>query len=140
VSPAPGTAEHVHAPVVMEATAEGPTLTVARQVATGAAVAAGLSGAALHDVKVAVTEACTNVIRHAYPDEAPGTLTLAVWTAGDRLVVSVRDRGVGFCDDGRRASGVGLITIAALASELNVTSHDGHGTEIIMAFAVPAGG
>lgn len=117
--------------------AEPGALIMARQVATGMASAAGMSEEAIADVKVAVTEACTNVVRHAYPDEAPGTMTISAWTGGGRLMIAVRDDGVGFCHDGRRTNGVGLITIAALAAEIGVRSYDGRGTEIVMAFTTP---
>jgi serine/threonine-protein kinase RsbW len=106
-------------------------------VATGVADAIGMPDDAIADVKVAVTEACTNVVRHAYPDGPPGQMTLAAWTGGGRLMISVRDAGVGFCDDGRRTSGVGLVTIAALAADVAVRTHESRGTEIVMAFPAP---
>lgn len=125
--------DDIRVPVVLVAPAEHATLSVARQVATGIALAAGLSDDEVADVKVAVTEACTNAIRHAYPDEAPGPLTLAAWVAAGRLMLSVRDRGVGLPGEGRN-DGVGLVTIAALAAEVAVRSLDGIGTEVVMAF------
>lgn len=124
------------APVVLRAPAQPSVIPVARQVATGAALVAGLDDEGVHDVKVAVTEACSNAVRHAYPDTLPGQVTLAAWTASDAVVISVRDDGVGFHQDEERGDGVGLLTMAALASEISVRS-TAHGTEVVMAFRLP---
>jgi serine/threonine-protein kinase RsbW len=132
-----GDVSGVLAPVVVRMPAKPGSLVLARQVATGLASVAGMSEECVGDVRVAVTEACTNVVRHAYPDGPPGPMTLSAWTGDGRLMIAVRDEGVGFCDDGRRASGVGLVTIAALAAEVGVRSSDGAGTEIVMAFPAP---
>jgi anti-sigma regulatory factor (Ser/Thr protein kinase) len=44
-------------------------------------------------VALAVTEACANVVRHAYP-ETPGDLTLTGWVENDELTVVIADRGM----------------------------------------------
>ncbi len=123
-------------PVVMHALAEPSAIAVARQVATAVALEAGMDAEGVHDVKVAVTEAFTNTVRHAYPDSAPGPVTLAAWTTSGGVVLSVRDHGVGFHADRGGESGVGLLTMAALTSELSVRTSE-HGTELIMAFPAP---
>ena len=46
------------------------------------------------DLKTVVTEACMNVVVHAYEDE-PGPLEVSAYRDGDALVVTVRDRGAG---------------------------------------------
>lgn len=127
--------EDPRAPVVMRTTTDPSVLAVARQVATAVALAAGMDGEGVQDVKVAVTEAFTNAVRHAYPDTGPGPVTLAAWTTPESMVVSVRDDGVGFHADGARGSGVGLLTMAALTAELSVRSSD-LGTEVVMAFTL----
>ena len=124
------------APVVLRAPAEPSIIPVARQVATGVALVAGLDDEGVHDVKVAVTEACSNAVRHAYPDTLPGLVTLAAWMSSDSVVISVRDDGVGFHQEEERGDGVGLLTMAALASEISVRS-TAHGTEVVMAFRLP---
>jgi serine/threonine-protein kinase RsbW len=124
------------APVVMRALAEPSAIAVARQVATAVALVAGMDAEGVQDVKVAVTEAFTNAVRHAYPDSAPGPVTVAAWTTSRAVVLSVRDEGVGV-DAGRgHESGVGMLTMAALASELSVRTSE-RGTELIMAFPAP---
>jgi serine/threonine-protein kinase RsbW len=120
----------------MRALAEPSAIAVARQVATAVALVAGMDAEGVQDVKVAVTEAVTNAVRHAYPDSAPGPVTFAAWTTSGTVVLSVRDDGVGFHADGGRESGVGMLTMAALTSELSVRTSE-RGTELILAFPAP---
>src|SRR2546426_11195282 len=49
----------------------------------------------LGDLKLALTEACTNSVRHAYGDDA-GTVEIVYELYADRLVVEVVDEGEGF--------------------------------------------
>jgi serine/threonine-protein kinase RsbW len=91
------------------------------------------------DVAVVVSEACTNVVRHAYP-ECSGMLDLEAMAADDGLVVVVSDRGVGAhvrTDD--PGSGFGLQLMAAF-SRLKLHSDD-QGTRVEMRFhCSPASG
>ncbi|HKG17527.1 MAG TPA: ATP-binding protein, partial [Solirubrobacteraceae bacterium] len=65
-----------------------------RQALTGLGGALRLEGAVLADVKTAVSEACNNVVVHAYGGE-PGPMEVYVRPHGDELVVVVRDDGEG---------------------------------------------
>src|SRR5205807_5059966 len=49
----------------------------------------------LEDLKLALTEACTNSVRHAY-GEAPGSVEIVYELHPDRLVIEVSDEGTGF--------------------------------------------
>jgi serine/threonine-protein kinase RsbW len=57
---------------------------------------AGLSRDVASDVRLAVEEACTNVIEHGYPAASPGPLTLRFEHDARRLVVTVEDRAAPF--------------------------------------------
>jgi len=57
---------------------------------------AGLSEEQSQELEVAVDEACTNVVRHAFPDEADGEMTVVFRPVGDGLEVTVQDQGVPF--------------------------------------------
>ncbi len=127
-------AQSARIPVVLRMPATADSLTVARQVATGVARAAGMAGERVEDVKVAVTEACTNAVRHAYGSGVPGSVTLAAWVAGGLLHLSIRDRGTGFSPESASQAGVGLLTIRALAHEVGVRSDGVGGTEVTMSF------
>jgi serine/threonine-protein kinase RsbW len=94
-----------------------------------------MAGERVEDVKVAVTEACTNAVHHAYSGE-PGWLTLAAWVDGGLLHLSVRDRGDGFSPESATQAGVGLITIRALARDVGIRSDGSGGTEVTMSFAL----
>ncbi len=125
-------------PVVMRLPATADSLTVARQVVTGVALAAGMSGEPVEDVKIAVTEACTNAARHAYDDGPLGQMEVSAWIDGDRLVVTVCDDGGGLAGqpDTESPTGVGLVTIRALARDVVLRERPGGGAEIVMSFDI----
>ena len=58
--------------VVLEVPAKPEFLLLARLAATGVARSAGASEEMVADLKLAVTEAVANAVRHAYPPDAPG--------------------------------------------------------------------
>ncbi|MGH3048646.1 MAG: ATP-binding protein [Gaiellaceae bacterium] len=94
-----------------------------------------LSQEVLGDLKLALTEACTNSVRHAYADGS-GCVEIVYEVHHDRLVVEVADEGTGFeppfgersqgasmsLDDGDGLSegGLGIAIIQALADEFEV--------------------
>lgn len=91
------------------------------------------------DVELAVTEAVTNVVRHAYPDGVGETL-VAVTLRGERLVVAVRDFGVGvgaFGESPNPGAGLGLRLIEALAGNARIAPRES-GTLVVMRFSVGA--
>jgi anti-sigma regulatory factor (Ser/Thr protein kinase) len=94
-----------------------------------------LPEAVIDDVRLAVTEACTNVVRHAYPDR-PGALDVVVRPQGERLEVVVADagRGMGPSPD-RRGPGLGLPLIAALADSFDIDESVSSGSRLVMSFA-----
>lgn len=132
-----GTAE---APIVrMELPARPEGVGVIRQALAGVADGLALDSAVLSDAKMAVTEACTNAVVHAYPDGGPGRLEVEMFADDVALTVVVRDEGTGLHPlDGERASsaalGLGLPLIAALSDAVDVHAAPGEGTEVRMAF------
>jgi anti-sigma regulatory factor (Ser/Thr protein kinase) len=62
--------------------------------------AAGTDASTRHDLRLAVEEACVNVMRHAYRDREPGELTLDVahapWQGVPAIRVLVQDHGMPF--------------------------------------------
>ena len=88
-----------------------------------------LSQEVLGDLKLALTEACTNSVRHAYAD-GQGSVEIHYELHSDRLVVEVTDDGEGFeppampseALDGHELSegGLGIAIIEALADELEI--------------------
>jgi anti-sigma regulatory factor (Ser/Thr protein kinase) len=90
----------------------------------------------LDDLKTAVSEACNNVVMHAYGEDV-GPMTVDFDLGGDEIEVSVRDRGHGI--QGVSAShdrmGVGLAVISALADRSEFVNLPEGGTEVRMSFA-----
>lgn len=81
----------------------------------------------LADLKLALTEACSNSIRHAYGDGAQGQVEIVYSLEADRLVIDVLDEGEGFDLRERRSdgeefdeSGLGLAIIRSLTDGAEV--------------------
>ena len=75
------------------------------------------------DLKTVVTEACMNVVVHAYEEE-PGPLEVDAYREDDALVVVVRDHGAGIrprADASRESLRMGLPLIAALSSSFEIS-------------------
>lgn len=112
-----------------------------RRVASHAALA-GMPADDLAELQVAVSEALTNVVLHAYRDSGElGDVRVEVEVrGGSDLVVRVRDYGVGI---GPRPDspglGVGLVIIARLSRSCEVRRCDDCGTEVSMCFALLSG-
>jgi hypothetical protein len=89
----------------------------------------------LDDLKTAVSEACNNVVLHAYGGE-PGPLLVELMVSEVYVEVMVRDLGSGIqyvASDDRM--GVGLAVISALAARAEFLSVPGGGTEVRMSFS-----
>lgn len=69
---------------------------VVRLTLSGIANRMGFSYEAIEDLKVAVSEATTNVVTHAYDQKANGELNLGFGVYDDRLEVMVSDQGDSF--------------------------------------------
>jgi anti-sigma regulatory factor (Ser/Thr protein kinase) len=91
----------------------------------------------LSDIRLAVTEACTNVVVHAYPDGHEGPLEVLATLGGERLTVVVRDEGKGIA--ARTDSpglGLGLPLIASLAEAVQLGHGEDRQTEVCMTFSL----
>jgi serine/threonine-protein kinase RsbW len=113
---------------------------VVRQALTGVAECLELDAVETNDLTTAVTEACNNVVLHAY-DGGEGPLEVDVHALADAVAVVVRDHGRGIIrpmtdeqDEDARV-GLGLPVIAALARDVELKDRDGGGTEVRMEFA-----
>jgi anti-sigma regulatory factor (Ser/Thr protein kinase) len=110
-----------------------------REVLTGVADALALDGSDLIDIHTAVTEACNNVVQHAY-DGGGGPLDVVVELEPGTVTVVVRDWGVGIpAPHGGTAHdagpGIGLTAIQALTHRLDLRRPADGGTEVSMEFA-----
>jgi anti-sigma regulatory factor (Ser/Thr protein kinase) len=103
---------------------------------TAMAASCGMDADAVADVRLAVTEAATNAVMHAYAETA-GELTVSAVARDGELAIVIFDAGTGFVE-GRDSPGlgVGLSIIATVAQRLKIVSNPA-GTEIHMAFPCP---
>ncbi len=116
---------------------------VVRQTLTGVSDCLALDAIETNDLNTAVTEACNNVVQHAY-EGGEGPMEVEVHVLAEAITVVVRDHGIGMhayeveeqLDDGR-LPGIGLPVIHALCREVEFTEPAGGGTEARMEFATP---
>jgi serine/threonine-protein kinase RsbW len=113
-------------------------ITLGRLALTGIARArdGGVSAEVLGDLKLALTEACTNSVRHAYADGG-GAVEIVYELYPDRLEVIVADEGEGFThvattrdDDELSEGGLGIAIIEALADELDIAPREQGGARL----------
>jgi serine/threonine-protein kinase RsbW len=111
-----------------------------RETLSGLADTVGVDGIELNDIRTAVTEACNNVVLHAY-DGAEGPMQVELYLTADAVEVVVRDYGQGIKPHIRGgqedALGIGMSIIQALAPRVEFKDVAGGGTEVRMEFATP---
>jgi anti-sigma regulatory factor (Ser/Thr protein kinase) len=113
-----------------------------RETLTGVAEAIGLHAPDLDDIRTAVTEACNNVVLHAYEGEE-GPLEVEIYAAGGKFDVFVRDHGIGMrpsMPEDQWIVGIGLPVIEALVLSVEFADTAAGGTEARMSFATPGAG
>jgi len=106
-------------------------ITLCRLALTGLSRLRPLRDETLADLKLALTEACSNSVRHAYPD-ADGHVEIAYTLTADALEVVVTDQGEGFEPNGREPEanglsegGLGIDIIRSIADELEMGPGEG---------------
>ena len=106
-------------------------IALSRLALTGIARAQPLEAEVLADLKLAITEACSNSIRHAY-EEGKGVIEITYEVGEERVVVEVTDTGAGFDTERVEATngeldegGLGIAIIRAVVDDLAIESNDG---------------
>ncbi len=122
--------------VTLELSSRPENLTLVRGMLGGVGELLSIDPELLDDLKTAVSEACNNVVLHAYEGDA-GPLAVRLFVGEDGISVSVRDQGLGMSnlavDD--RVHGLGVPVIQALAQETEFRHGGDGGTEVWMSFA-----
>ena len=117
--------------------ARAENVAVVRHAFGGFAEALSVDEQTLADIKLAITEACTNVVIHAYDDDEAGSLEVDASIDDRLLTVVIRDRGRGIVPrPDSPGLGLGLPLIATLAESLELGKDDADHTEVRMTFAL----
>jgi serine/threonine-protein kinase RsbW len=115
-------------------------VTLGRLALTGLSRLRPLADETLADLKLALTEACSNSVRHAYGGQ-DGVVEILFELHPDRLVIEVADEGAGFAAvygergeeefPGLSEGGLGIAIIRALADDLQIgPRRDGRGSRL----------
>ena len=103
-------------------------ITLSRLALSGLARVRPLEEETLADLKLALTEACSNSVRHAYDDDG-GHVSISFELRDDRLIVEVADDGTGFepetaskngDDIELSEGGLGIAIIRSIADEVEI--------------------
>jgi len=138
----PTNADHTHV-VSLTIPAEPRWLALCRLVLSGVCRLGPVDEEMLADLKLAVTEACSNSVRHAYGEDGGGLVRIRFEIGAYALAVEIADAGQGFRfdrpvpelgpgpDEELREDEMGLAIIHALADEVDIgAGPGGHGTTI----------
>ena len=113
-------------------------ITLGRLALTAIAGVRPVSDETLHDLKLALTEACTNSVKHAYGENGAGSVDIVYELLADRLAGEVGDAGSGFDPSAERAGrddeleegGLGIEIIRALTDEVEIGEREGGGSRL----------
>ncbi|MBA2537536.1 MAG: ATP-binding protein [Actinobacteria bacterium] len=121
--------------VALSIPAKAEYIVLCRLALAGLARVRALEAETVADLKLALTEACSNSIRHAYAQGRTGVVEVRYELNGEKLQVEVTDDGAGFdvstlAPDGEPdEGGLGIAIIRALTDELAIES-DGQGSRL----------
>lgn len=114
-------------------------ITLGRLALTGISRLRPLGDETLADLKLALTEACSNSVRHAYAD-GDGSVDIRYELHADRLVIEVVDDGTGFDPAESTGSegavelaegGLGIAIIRSIADDVEIgAGEDGRGSRL----------
>lgn len=103
-------------------------ITLSRLALSGLSRVRPLADETLADLKLALTEACSNSVRHAYADDG-GHVLISFELRDDRLIIEVADDGTGFEPEtaGKNGGeselsegGLGIAIIRSIADEVEI--------------------
>jgi anti-sigma regulatory factor (Ser/Thr protein kinase) len=107
----------------------------ARRALAAVAAGAGVAGDRLDEIRLAVSEALTNAVVHAYRGDDGGRLHVTAAVASDELWVLIGDDGGGVHTwNDSQGLGIGLSLISGLSDDFSIVARASGGTEVRMRF------
>jgi len=100
----------------------------------------GMRDEGIADLQIIVTEACSNVVLHAYCDQPRGALEVEANCEASDFGVAVRDYGTGFraaVAPEAESLRLGLALISTIARSFDVAERQEGGTEVNMRLPFP---
>ena len=115
------------------------TVAFLRETVADFLIANGIADSHMTDVRLAVSEAVTNAVVHAFRGRTQtGTISVSVTLDDDSVEVVVRDDGSGMAPrEDSPGIGLGLPLIRRVADEFDHREPPGGGSELWMRFALP---
>ncbi len=112
-------------------------IALGRLALTGLARTRALSQEVVADIKLALTEACSNSVRHAYDEGRLGVVRIRYELSPDKIVIEVDDEGSGFdpetiaqAQEELDEGGLGIAIIRALTDELEIGARPEGGSRL----------
>jgi len=119
--------------------AQPPALALIRRDVVDAARGCGAGADTLWQIKLAVSEAATNAVLHAYRDGLAGDVHVLLERIDDHLDISIRDSGVGISPrSDSPGAGLGLVLMARVSDRCVISGAAGRGTDVLLCFDLAA--
>jgi len=123
--------------VALTVPASAEFIALGRLALTGLARTRALSAEIVADLKLALTEACSNSVRHAYDEGREGVVEILYELSDDRIAIQVTDDGSGFdpeilerAQEELDEGGLGIAIIRALTDELEIGARPEGGSRL----------
>jgi len=123
--------------VALTVPARAEFIALGRLALTGLARTRALSAEMVADLKLALTEACSNSVRHAYDEGREGVVEILYELSDDRIAIQVTDDGSGFdpqtlerAQEELDEGGLGIAIIRALTDELEIGARPEGGSRL----------
>jgi serine/threonine-protein kinase RsbW len=130
--------------VTLEIPAKAEYVVLGRLALAGLLRERGFTADAVADLKLALSEACSNSIRHAYSGDT-GQVMLSFDVSDDRVIMRICDQGAGFHEDDADCpdcaaigaatlaeGGMGISIIRAVVDEFDLADGDDGGTVLTL--------
>ncbi len=119
-------------------------LSVIRNFVQDNALAAGMSSKAINDIMLAVDEACTNIIKHAYKSFPDGEIVITIKSLAKKIIIKITDYGKSFHPEvilepdireyyrQKKVGGLGMYLMKSLMDDVKYVSIPGKYNQVLL--------